>query len=127
MMRSDAGLHPDQARRHIRKTSLYLATRPLLTQDDRTAIIEAYDVERVLPNIDTNYGDRILCCCSGHCVLLVWAPLASLSLAGQEHGRTIPLAELERHNLLRCGRDLDTASIPAQNRAPENSDIWEKH
>jgi hypothetical protein len=42
-----------------------LATRPLLTQHDRTAIIEAYDVERVLPNIDTNYGDRILCCCSG--------------------------------------------------------------
>src|SRR5271166_2042664 len=94
MMRSDAGLHPDQARRHIRKTSLYLATRPLLTQHDRTAIIEAYDVERVLPNIDTNYGDRILCCCSGHCVLLVWAPLASLSLAGQEHGRTIPLADV---------------------------------
>jgi hypothetical protein len=51
-------------------------------------------VERVLPNIDTNYGDRILCCCCGHCVLLVWAPLASLSLAGQEHGRTIPLADL---------------------------------
>jgi hypothetical protein len=73
-----------------------LATRPLLTQHDRTAIIEAYDVERVLPNIDTNYGDRILCCCSGHCVLLVWAPLASLSLAGQEHGRTIPLADSDR-------------------------------
>src|SRR5580658_7865855 len=99
MMRSDAGLHPDQARRHIRKTSLYLATRPLLTQHDRTAIIEAYDVERVLPNIDTNYGDRILCCCSGHRVLLVWAPLASLSLAGQEHGRTIPLADLTQADL----------------------------
>jgi hypothetical protein len=27
-------------------------------------------------------------------VLLVRAPLASLSLAGQEHGRTIPLAEI---------------------------------
>jgi len=27
-------------------------------------------------------------------MLLVLAPLASLSLAGQEHGRTIPLAEL---------------------------------
>ena len=94
MMRSDAGLHPDQARRHIRKTSLYLVARPLLTQHDRTAIIESYNVERVLPNIDTNYGDRILCCCSGHYVLFVWPPLASLSLAGQEHGRTIPLADL---------------------------------
>ena len=30
----------------------------------------------------------------GHGVLLVLAPLASLSLAGQEHGRTIPLADI---------------------------------
>jgi hypothetical protein len=29
-------------------------------------------------------------------VLLVWAPLASLSLVGQEHGRTIPLADIGR-------------------------------
>jgi len=28
-------------------------------------------------------------------VLLVLAPLASLSLAGQEHGRTIPLADIK--------------------------------
>jgi len=27
-------------------------------------------------------------------VLLVWAPLTSLSLVGQEHGRTIPLADI---------------------------------
>ena len=26
-------------------------------------------------------------------MLLVWAPLTSLSLVGQEHGRTIPLAD----------------------------------
>jgi hypothetical protein len=31
-----------------------------------------------------------------HGVLLVLAPLASLSLAGQEHGRTIPLADVMR-------------------------------
>ena len=29
-------------------------------------------------------------------MLLVWAPLASLSLAGQEHRRTIPLADSDR-------------------------------
>jgi hypothetical protein len=29
-------------------------------------------------------------------VLLVWAPLASLALVEQEHGRTIPLAEAEK-------------------------------
>jgi len=33
-------------------------------------------------------------------VLLVLAPLASLSLAGQEHGRTIPLADLARPSAL---------------------------
>ena len=35
----------------------------------------------------------------------------------------IAVAEVERHNLLRCARDLDPASISAQNRTPENSDI----
>ena len=48
-------------------------------------------MERVLADIDADYGNRTLCC-RGHGVLLVLAPLASLSLAGQEHGRTIPLA-----------------------------------
>jgi hypothetical protein len=27
-------------------------------------------------------------------MLLVWAPLASLALVGQEHGRTIPLGDI---------------------------------
>jgi hypothetical protein len=52
----------------------------------------AYDVERVLPDIDTDDGDGGLGGL-GHGVLLVWAPLARLSVAGQEHGRTIPLAD----------------------------------
>ena len=34
-------------------------------------------------------------------MLLVLAPLASLSLAGQEHGRTIPLAVIGRSTVLR--------------------------
>jgi hypothetical protein len=51
-------------------------------------------VERVLANIDASYGD------SGvefrrHSVLLVFgAPCQRNLLAGQEHGRTIPLAEV---------------------------------
>jgi len=53
-------------------------------------------VERVLTDIDADYGNRSLCYCR-HGVLLVLAPLASLSLAGQEHGRTIPLADDIRH------------------------------
>jgi hypothetical protein len=51
-------------------------------------------VERVLTDINADYGNRTLCCRS-HGVLLVLVPLASLSLAEQEHGRTIPLAVLD--------------------------------
>ena len=50
------------------------------------------DVERVLTDIDADYSNRNLCC-RNHGVLLVLAPLAGLSLAGQEHGRTIPLPD----------------------------------
>ena len=39
MMRANAGLHADQARRHIGKPRVDLATRPLLPQDDRAAAI----------------------------------------------------------------------------------------
>ena len=39
MMRANAGLHADQARRHVGKPSIDLATRPLLPQHDRAAAI----------------------------------------------------------------------------------------
>ncbi|MGO4514085.1 hypothetical protein AB4Z51_44770, partial [Bradyrhizobium sp. 2TAF36] len=52
-------------------------------------------MERVFADIDADHGDRGIECL-GHGVLLVLAPLASLSLAGQEHGRTIPLADFHR-------------------------------
>jgi hypothetical protein len=69
-----------------------LAARPLLAQYNGAAIIEADDVERVLTDIDADYGNCSLCW-RRHGMLLVWAPLASLALVGQEHGRTIPLAD----------------------------------
>jgi hypothetical protein len=53
----------------------------------------AHDVERVLADIDADHGDHGIGCLR-HGVLLVLAPLASLSLSGQEHGRTIPLTDL---------------------------------
>src|SRR5512136_577953 len=90
MMRTDAGLHADQARGHIGKACFDLTTRPLLPQHDCATTIEPNDVERVLTDINADYGNRTLCCRS-HGMLLVLAPLASLSLAGQDHGRTIPL------------------------------------
>src|SRR5262245_48924834 len=45
MMRSDAGLHADQARWHVGKPCLHLAARPLLAKHNGAAIIEADDVE----------------------------------------------------------------------------------
>jgi hypothetical protein len=36
----------------------HLATRPLLPQHDGTALILANDVERVLADIDADYGGR---------------------------------------------------------------------
>jgi hypothetical protein len=93
-MRTDASLHADQARRHIGEPCLNLAPRPLLTQYDCTAFIQADNVERVLADINADYGNRsaeIL----RHGVLLIFgAPCQLRSLAGQEHGRTIPLADV---------------------------------
>jgi hypothetical protein len=57
VMRANAGFHADQARLHVGKPYLDLATRPFLLQYD-TAPILADHVERVLTNIDADYRDR---------------------------------------------------------------------
>ena len=48
MMCTDAGFHPDQARRHVGEPRFHLAARPLLSQRNRAASIKAYHVKRVL-------------------------------------------------------------------------------
>jgi hypothetical protein len=63
-----------------------------LTQYRGAVSVEADDVERVLADIDANDGDRAANL--GHGVLLVWLPPASILLARQEHGRTIPLPDI---------------------------------
>jgi hypothetical protein len=45
IMRADTGLHADQARWHVGKACFHLATRPLLTQYNCTALIETDHVE----------------------------------------------------------------------------------
>jgi hypothetical protein len=53
-------------------------------------------VERVLADIDADHGDRGIGCLR-HGVLLVFgAPCQLRLLAGQEHGRTIPLSDNKR-------------------------------
>ena len=93
MMRPDTGLHADQTEWHIGKPGLNLATWPLLPQDNLPACVLTDNVEGVFTDIDANNDNsgvdlRYMTCSSS------LAPLASLSLAGQEHGRTIPLADL---------------------------------
>src|SRR4030095_16137642 len=58
MMRSDTGLHADQAGWYIGKPCFHLAPRPLLPQHDCATLIETDDVERVLADIDTDHGDH---------------------------------------------------------------------
>ena len=89
MMRADAGLHADQARGHIGKPCFHLATRPLLAQHDCAAIIEADDVERVLADIDADYGNCTLCWAAMACSLS-WRPWPAYrwrgrSTAGPSH------------------------------------------
>jgi hypothetical protein len=58
-------------------------------------------VERVLPDINADNGNRIVEVLR-HGVLLVFgAPCQPRLLAGQEHGRTIPLADAVRDVRLR--------------------------
>jgi hypothetical protein len=69
-----------------------------LPQHDGAARIVAHDVERVLADIDADDGDRAIGYLR-HGVLLVFgAPCQLRLLAGQEHGRTIPLADIEGRN-----------------------------
>jgi hypothetical protein len=59
-MRADACLHANSTRRQIGESGPHLATRPLLPQHDGTALILADDVERVLADIDADYGGRVV-------------------------------------------------------------------
>jgi hypothetical protein len=57
-MRTNAGFHANQARRHIGEPCFDLTSRPLLTQHNCAAAIVPDDVKRVLPNVDSDYGDN---------------------------------------------------------------------
>jgi hypothetical protein len=63
------------------------------------ARIVAHDVERVFADIDADHGDRGIGCLR-HGVLLVFgAPLPASLAGGQEHGRTIPLPDVDPSKL----------------------------
>src|SRR5437879_9251495 len=74
----------------------HLASRPLLPQHDGTAVITTHYVERVLADIDADHGDRCVEFLRHGVLLVLSAPCQLLVLAGPEHGRTIPLAEVTK-------------------------------
>jgi hypothetical protein len=92
MMGADAGLHADQSRRHFGEASRDLAAQQLPTQYDRSALVEADQVERVLTDIDANRSHDAVSgfAVHGACSSGLIAP----AICGQEHGRSIPLAEI---------------------------------
>jgi ABC transporter substrate binding protein len=95
MMRADAGLHADKARRQIGEPCFHLSARPFLSQHDRTAPIMAHDVKRVLADIDADHGDCAVEFLRNGVLLDFAAPGASFACwRGPEHGRTISLAML---------------------------------
>src|SRR5262249_43785327 len=102
VMRANTGFHANQARRHGRQPCFHLATRPLLPQHDRTALIETNNVERVLADIDADHGNRSVKLLRHGLLLVFGAPCQLRLLAGPEHGRTIPLADMSGPLLPRC-------------------------
>src|SRR5262249_24212174 len=85
----------DQAGRHVGQPYLHLATRPLLPQRDSATPIEADDVKPVLADIDTDGGDHTLQDLRHGVLLSFGASCQPTCRQGQEHGRTIPLAEMK--------------------------------
>ncbi len=54
MVCPDTGFHANQARLQIRKTPLHLSARQHLPQNNRTLLVEADEVKRVLADVDAD-------------------------------------------------------------------------
>jgi hypothetical protein len=91
MTHPGAGLHADQARRHIGEPGFDLAARQLLPQHDRAALIQTHDVKRVLADIDSGDGDCSVEFLRHNALLVFGATCQRNLLAGLEQGQTIPL------------------------------------
>src|SRR5262245_20627706 len=56
-MRAGTGLHPDHAARDIAEPASKLMTGDFLLQNNRTALVEPDQMERVLADVDPNRAD----------------------------------------------------------------------
>src|SRR5262245_11142969 len=91
MMRTNASLHTDQARRQVGEPRCYLTARPLLAKCDRTTPVEANHVEGVLADINADYGDcdpRLLSRERAPCLWRPW-PASSAGGAGARPDHSI--------------------------------------
>jgi hypothetical protein len=59
MVRTNAGLHANQARWHVGEPSLNLPARELLVQDNGATDIQADQVEAVLADVDPKGGNGL--------------------------------------------------------------------
>src|SRR6516165_7637639 len=60
-MRAGTGFHPDQAARDVAEPPSKLMTGYLLLQNNRTALVEPNQMERVLTNVDADRADGCWC------------------------------------------------------------------
>jgi hypothetical protein len=130
MMCPDASLHADQTGWEVGEPRLDLTSRPLLANDDRAAAIMADHVERVLADVDADYGDLGACCLGHGRAPVDAAPAQRGSLAGQEHGRTIPLPGSQRvERVPRVGRYSANFPIGGAPQTPmmANSFLMRRH
>src|SRR5260370_37888295 len=72
-----------------------------------------HDVERVLADIDADHGDRCVEFLRHGVLLDLSAPRQLLVLAGPEHGRTIPLADLAPERSVRKASSIEIESRSA--------------
>jgi hypothetical protein len=79
-----------------------------LPQNNLSAAVLTNNVERVLTDIDADNGNPGVDLLRHDVLLVFGAPCQLQSLAGQEHGRTIPLAEVA---------PFDERSVVSQNTA----------
>src|SRR5215510_13860371 len=103
MMRPGTSLHADEAPRQIGKPGFNLPARPLLAQHQGSTPILADDVERVLADIDADHVDLAIEYLGHGILLCLRCPCQFGSLAGLEHGRTIPFSDI-RHAAQRLVR-----------------------
>src|SRR5262249_60465389 len=85
-VRPQPRLDPDQARRYIRQPPADPATSKLLTQDNRSLLIQADQMECVLTRIDANSSDGDSVCLLRHgSMLLVLEALPDRARARPVH------------------------------------------